>query len=112
MHEPLLGEDYFVAAEHDNVPPSAPASPTQASNAIRVPQRNIHPHINGIFISSFFSLLIMDHDVKGRPCNKDGLLLPPGTPPLPRSDPSPDTWDPFDDQVQFRMGEFLYKKKG
>ena len=40
-------EDNLAAA----VPPSAPASPTQAAtvtvNAIL--QRNIHPHINGIF---------------------------------------------------------------
>ena len=61
-------------------------------------------------LALFFSLLITYHNVKGQPCDKDGLLLPPGTPPLPRSDPSPDTWDSFDDQAQFRMGEFLYKK--
>ena len=57
---------------------------------------------------SIFLVLIMKF--KGLPCDKDGHFLPPGTPPLPRSDPSPDSWDPFDDETQFRMGEFLYKK--
>ena len=62
-----------------------------------------------VFLLALFFYFI-NHDVKGQPCDKDGLLLPPGTPPLPCSDPSPDTWDPFDDQTQFWMGEFLYKK--
>lgn len=64
------------------------------------------------YYSVTFYFLLLIGNLQGRPCDKDGLFLPPSTPPLPRSDPSPDAspWDPFDDQTQFRMAEFLYKK--
>ena len=66
------GEDigYFTDTEHghNDVPPSAPASPIQleAENVqVRLPtratpQRNMHPHINGIFLilSLLFSSFI------------------------------------------------------
>jgi hypothetical protein len=56
-HEPLVErdeEDFSMDAELDDVPPASPASPTQPEAAkARVhrpaPQRNFHPHINGIF---------------------------------------------------------------
>lgn len=56
-------DHFFDAAEHHENRPSAPASPTQpvaAKPKVQrpTPQRNFHPHINGIFlIRSFFSLL-------------------------------------------------------
>jgi hypothetical protein len=61
-HEPPVDEDeYFMNAEHDDVPRSAPASPTQLEAAnlkvhVHPParQRNIHPQINGIFFLSLF----------------------------------------------------------
>jgi hypothetical protein len=117
-HELLVEghEDHFTDAEHDDVPPpSAAASPTPSqpeAAKFPTPQRNVHPHINGIFfqLTLFFLYYNGEIEIKGRPCDKNGLFLPPGTPPLPRSDPSPDAWDPFDDRTQFRMGEFLYKK--
>ena len=103
LNQELPVEDYFAPpAEHHNIPPPAPESPT-------TPQRNIHPHINGILLLTLFFLLLIGN-VQGRPCDRDGLFLPPGTPPSAHSNPSQDEWDPFDDQTQFRMGEFLYKK--
>ena len=56
-------DHFFDAAEHHENRSSAPASPTQpvaAKPKVQhpTPQRNLHPHINGIFlIRSFFSLL-------------------------------------------------------
>ena len=54
-------DDYFMDADlwhDDDVPPSTSASPTGLEPANvhpPTPQRNFHPHINGIFyISSFF----------------------------------------------------------
>ena len=64
--------------------------------------------VSFFFLGPHFSLL--NREIKGLPCDKNGIFLPPGTPPLPRSDPSPDSWDPFDDETQFRMGKFIYKK--
>ena len=63
-----------------------------------------------VFFQLSLFICVLYCEIKGRPCDKDGVFLPPGSPLLPRSDPSPDVWDPFEDQTQFRMGEFLYKK--
>ncbi|KAF8798346.1 hypothetical protein BYT27DRAFT_7123186 [Phlegmacium glaucopus] len=46
----------------------------------------------------------------GRPCDKDGNYLAPGMPPSPQSADAPISWDPFDDELQFRLGDFLYRK--
>ena len=45
----------------------------------------------------------------GLPCDADGNLLPPGTPPPPR--PLPDTpWEPYANGVQFKTADFLYRR--
>ncbi|KAF9017383.1 hypothetical protein BDZ89DRAFT_1140749 [Hymenopellis radicata] len=46
----------------------------------------------------------------GDPCDKDGNPLPPDTPPLPPSPPPATAWAPFDDEIQFRVSEFLFRK--
>lgn len=47
----------------------------------------------------------------GRPCDEDGEIVANGIAPLPRSNPGPDDWDPFDDEVQFLTGDFLYRQE-
>ncbi len=43
------------------------------------------------------------------PCDANGVDLPPGTLPLPQ--PIPDNlFEPFDDEVQFRLADFLFRK--
>ena len=60
-------DHFFNAAEHHENRPSAPASPTQPVAAkpkvqCPTPQRNLHPHINGIFlIHSFFFYIIIQN---------------------------------------------------
>ncbi|KAJ7162457.1 hypothetical protein C8R46DRAFT_1283402 [Mycena filopes] len=55
-------------------------------------QKNRHPHLSG------------------RPCDKDGIFLPDGTPPTPRTTARPDDWSPYDDSVQFQLADFLFHK--
>ncbi|KAF7983491.1 hypothetical protein HWV62_21806 [Athelia sp. TMB] len=45
----------------------------------------------------------------GRPCDSNGNFLPPGSPPPPNPDAA-DNWTPFEDEVQFRTADFLYRK--
>ncbi|KAF8808375.1 hypothetical protein BYT27DRAFT_7222884 [Phlegmacium glaucopus] len=45
------------------------------------------------------------------PCDQEGDFLPETTPPPPRSNPGPDDWDPFNDEVQFLTGDFLYRQE-
>lgn len=41
---------------------------------------------------------------------EDGSEVPPGTQPLPRSDRIKGDWFPFENEKQFRMGDFLYRR--
>lgn len=44
----------------------------------------------------------------GDPCDKDGVTLPPDTPPPPRTYPE-NQWAPFDGEAQFRLADLLFK---
>jgi hypothetical protein len=57
-----------------------------------------------VLITKFFILL-------GRPCDENGNYLPPGTPPPPRSTVAPGDWNPFEDEVQFKVADFLYRQE-
>ncbi|KAJ7865431.1 hypothetical protein B0H14DRAFT_3599332 [Mycena olivaceomarginata] len=48
--------------------------------------------------------------VSGVPCDSNGDPLPPDTPPPPRSDAPADDWSPFEDEVQFRTADFLFRR--
>ncbi|KAF8806288.1 hypothetical protein BYT27DRAFT_7191619 [Phlegmacium glaucopus] len=92
-HEPLIGDNFFEPPDHDHLfasPPPIPNAPLPR------PQRNIHPNINS------------------QPCDEHGQFLPLGTAPLPHHNPSTNpsslTWDPFNDQLQFQVADFLYHK--
>jgi hypothetical protein len=52
------------------------------------------------------------HDLlfPGTPCDANGHPLLPGTAPPPRSDATPDDWSPYEDEVQFRTAELLYRR--
>ncbi|KAI0032371.1 hypothetical protein K488DRAFT_78514 [Vararia minispora EC-137] len=47
---------------------------------------------------------------QGRPCDRHGNFLPPGTPPEPRTANPIDDYSPFQDQEGFLLAEFLYRK--
>ncbi|KAF8816181.1 hypothetical protein BYT27DRAFT_7077700 [Phlegmacium glaucopus] len=75
-------------------PSPIPDTPIQVdSSSAPKPTRNYHPHLSGL------------------PCDAQGIYLLPGDPPEPKTANTWD-WDPFDDEVQFRMGDFLYRKAG
>ncbi|KAG2093479.1 uncharacterized protein F5147DRAFT_747888 [Suillus discolor] len=46
--------------------------------------------------------------LNARPCDASGNFLPPGTPPIPLAEQSPDDWSPFRNQIEFETAEFLY----
>ncbi|KAF7290661.1 C2H2-type domain-containing protein [Mycena indigotica] len=54
--------------------------------------RHYHPHLSA------------------RPCDEDGNDLLPGTPPPPRRAASPTNWTPYEDKVQFRTAEILFRQ--
>ncbi len=46
----------------------------------------------------------------GRPCDKDGFILPDGTPPPPFLHGPPDDFTPFDDCPSFELADLLYRR--
>ncbi|KAJ6590829.1 hypothetical protein B0H10DRAFT_2167907 [Mycena sp. CBHHK59/15] len=44
------------------------------------------------------------------PCDSNGVPLAPNTPPPPRSTAPDDDWSPFEDEVQFRTADFLFRR--
>jgi hypothetical protein len=46
----------------------------------------------------------------GRPCDRNGNYLEPGTPPPPFDNPAPTDWSPFSSRIEFETAEFLYKR--
>ncbi|KAF8992099.1 hypothetical protein BDZ89DRAFT_1097399 [Hymenopellis radicata] len=80
---------------HSPSPPSSPPPPDVDPEERRrqiFGTKNYHPHLTG------------------DPCDKDGNPLAPNTPPPPPPPPPENAWAPFDDEVQFRVSEFLFRK--
>ncbi|KAK7684398.1 hypothetical protein QCA50_012345 [Cerrena zonata] len=46
----------------------------------------------------------------GQPCDSEGKILPPGTPPPPISQHSNNDWSPYQSRLEFETAEFLFKK--
>ncbi|KAG2117191.1 uncharacterized protein F5147DRAFT_757948 [Suillus discolor] len=44
----------------------------------------------------------------GKPCDADGIYLPPGAPPPPPENVASDDWTPFHSRAEFETAEFLY----
>ena len=63
---------------------------------------------NYLIISHPDSLSLHCSTLTGRPCDEDSEFLPDGIPPPPKPNPGLDDWEPFEDEVQFLMGDFLY----
>ncbi|KAG1888514.1 hypothetical protein F4604DRAFT_2023854 [Suillus subluteus] len=43
-----------------------------------------------------------------RPCDENGVFLPPGSPPKPLSDKSSSDWTPYRNRVEFETAEYLF----
>ncbi|KAF8810698.1 hypothetical protein BYT27DRAFT_7253435 [Phlegmacium glaucopus] len=78
--------DLFVEGSSGQFP--SPEPPHAAPE-----QKTYHPFLNGC------------------PCNKNGDFLPMETPPPPRPTAAPGDWMPFDDEVQFKVADFLYRQE-
>ncbi|KAJ6616525.1 hypothetical protein B0H10DRAFT_2390622 [Mycena sp. CBHHK59/15] len=83
--------------DDSNTPPRAPSgSPTPPPSPDAPPrsrsQKRFHPTMNGV------------------PCDSNGVPLAPNTPPPPRSTAPDDDWSPFEDEVQFRTADFLFRR--
>jgi len=98
-------EDSSEPAEHQYPAPGPPPA---------IPQRKTyHPFLNGkFFFQVFFCVLITKFCVSlGCPCDENGNYLPPGTPPPPCPTAAPGDWNPFEDEVQFKVADFLYRQE-
>ncbi|KAK7012895.1 C2H2-type domain-containing protein [Favolaschia claudopus] len=89
-HSPQLHNDPDFH-EGDSPPPSPSPSPTQPSHQPRG-DKHYHPFLNA------------------RPCDEHGVFLPEGAPPAPRTAAASDDWAPFEDEVQFKLADFLFRK--
>ncbi|KAF7366229.1 C2H2-type domain-containing protein [Mycena venus] len=75
-----------------DLPPTPPRNSPEPEPELPRPQKNYHPFLNA------------------RPCDKDGVFLPDGAPPSPRTTSATDDWAPYDDKVQFELADFLFRK--
>jgi len=50
------------------------------------------------------------YSLTGQPCDEDGNYLPLNTPPLPRAPTLNDDWSPYEDEVQYRTADLLYRR--
>ncbi|KAF7288608.1 C2H2-type domain-containing protein [Mycena indigotica] len=98
-------------AESEPLRPLSPESEERASESrdIDVGSADI-PSLSLWFVPSLVvSNSETDHS-PGRPCDEDGNDLPDGAKPAPRRPPSPTNWNPYDDEVQFRVADFVFRR--
>src|SRR4051812_32877112 len=46
----------------------------------------------------------------GIPCDEDGNVLPPDTPPQPRHQRTPNDWTPYSNRIEFELADFIYRR--
>lgn len=60
-------------------------------------------------MSLFFPILHFSlSQIIGRPCDANGVFLPPGAPPPPPNNVDTNDWTPFRNHTEFETAEFLY----
>ncbi|CDO72713.1 hypothetical protein BN946_scf184985.g133 [Trametes cinnabarina] len=91
-HEPLVQEEVADVPGSPKVAADAPAPDTGHADVNNVQRTEHHPHIDG------------------RPWNKDGNILPAGSPPTPAPPRAQDDYYPFDSRLQYETGKFLYRR--
>ncbi|KAG1849689.1 hypothetical protein DFJ58DRAFT_716906 [Suillus subalutaceus] len=73
-------------------------------------QQSPHADVNTEFFGRGDQLYRNYHtSLNGRPCDVNGVYLPPGAPPPPPENLATDDWTPFRNRTEFEMAEFLYK---
>ncbi|KAJ7750542.1 hypothetical protein B0H16DRAFT_1842627 [Mycena metata] len=48
--------------------------------------------------------------LNARPCDENGVYLPDGAPPPPRTAAAKNDWSPYEDETQFKLADFLFRK--
>lgn len=72
--------------------------------------RRYHSKLNGKY-SVFALYQVLNFILAGSICDEDGKYIPPGSPPPPQeSDRGPDIWIPFEDRVEFELGDFFSRR--
>lgn len=108
-NEPI--EDHNNAIDYDPIiPGDVERGPGQ--EAVHNQQRGTkieHDLLNGTH--SLTSHLVETNPASARPCTEDGTAyLPPETRPNPRVRPHQGDWAPFNNRLEFEVGEFLFKR--
>ena len=49
------------------------------------------------------------NDFNAEPCDEHGNKLPEGTPPPPHTTADPEDWSPYEDEIQFKTTDFLFR---
>lgn len=94
-------------AEIPNSPSSKPSLPT--SSPVPSPPPPLSPDLRNETPFSCKPTRNYHSHLTGLPCDAEGATLDPGA--LPDIEkPQMHDWDPFDDEVQFRVGDFLFRK--
>ncbi|KAF8952643.1 hypothetical protein BDZ97DRAFT_1681013 [Flammula alnicola] len=83
---PVLADEDIPPAFHDQDPAQA-EGPAPA-----YPSKTFHPYLTGA------------------PCDSEGNYLPAGTPPPPRPSSADRPWAPYENELQFRTADFLYRQ--
>jgi hypothetical protein len=105
---PPMHDDFDVG--HHVVAVADPPCDDQSNDNHRQPIVELHPFLNGLSCLSSPHTSFVTLGAAGQPCDKDGNILPPGTPPVPRVHPPPTDWTPFRSRIEFETAEFLFKK--
>ena len=74
------------------------------------PHENFHRIYHPMFDGMYDSPLTMNvsDPIQGKPCCRDGVFLPPGTPPTPPPSKPDGNWTPFTSCAGFELAEILY----
>lgn len=101
-------------------PSYPPQSPANQSPSPEPPQhqgkKTYHPFLNGkssasvLYRCNFSSLALFFFNI-GRPCDENGHYLPLNTLAAPRPMPNSNDWKPFEDELQFKIADFLYRQE-
>ena len=88
-------------------------TPCPESGQAALKQKIYHPFLNGksFFGSLYCALIYLLYLFIGHPCDKNGHYPPTGTPPLPCPTATSGDWTPFEDEVQFKVADFLYHQE-
>lgn len=78
-------------------------------------QTNLHPFLTGTLLASTFMYMVpvimfIPCFFLAIPLDQNGRPIDPGMPPPPRTTPPAGNWTSFEDELQFKTADFLYRR--